>query len=133
LRGFAELMLKRNYPPEKQRLHYSRLKDGGETWTNPVRITTDAGPPYQPDPGNAVQIAAISKHLLAVWDHAEEQNLSIFASRSNDGGKTRQTPWSLQQAATPVLWPHAVATPFGVQVFWLEQQAQKTWAMVKTE
>jgi hypothetical protein len=74
-----------------------------------------------------------ARHLLAVWDKAEEKNFFIVASRSDDGGKTWQPPWVLRQSSTLVSQPHVVATPFGFRVFWIEQKEQVGWSMANVQ
>jgi hypothetical protein len=51
-----------------ERLHYQRSSDGGDTWSEPVRLETAQPPPYKPTANHTVQIAARGAHLVAVWE-----------------------------------------------------------------
>jgi photosystem II stability/assembly factor-like uncharacterized protein len=111
---------------DRRGVSYLASQDGGRRWSTPA--------PLGDNLSHHNDIAALNaQHLLAVWDQAEAKHFSIFASRSDDGGKTWLSPWPLRQAATPVLWPRVVATPLGFRVFWLEQQERTTWTMTKIE
>lgn len=74
-------------------LNYRRSTDGGETWSEPVAITTGNNPPEEPFRGVDAQIAASGQKLVAVWTGAGSSKHgkgSMGAALSSDGGKTWQ-------------------------------------------
>jgi hypothetical protein len=74
-------------------LRYLRSTDGGATWSAPVAVDTGSSPPYDVHRGDDAQIAAHSKHLLAIWPtHGSGWGGSgpMASAISNDGGKSWQ-------------------------------------------
>lgn len=78
---------------QKQQLRYLRSEDGGATWQQPRTIETGTAPPYNPDPGNSVQIAASGNRVIAAWETKGSgwgEYGPIVTARSEDGGNTWQ-------------------------------------------
>ncbi|MGH8504000.1 MAG: sialidase family protein [Gammaproteobacteria bacterium] len=70
-------------------LRYTRSDDGGDTWSNPVRV--DRAVPYDAHRGNDVQLAAHGDRLVAVWSIAGTGyggSRPLVSAISRDGGKT---------------------------------------------
>lgn len=112
--------------PERSGVYYLRSEDGGQSWSAPHRLGSAQA--------HNSDIAALNaKHLLAIWDTAQENNFSIVTMRSNDGGQTWQPPHAVRHSTTPVSWPRTVVTASGFRVFWIEQQAPIIWAMTEVE
>jgi hypothetical protein len=76
---------------QSQGLRYLHSEDGGATWSSPVNIDTGEAPPHASSPTNAVQIAAVGEHLLAIWSTTGggwNGYGPMRTARSADGGKT---------------------------------------------
>ncbi|NOT52969.1 MAG: exo-alpha-sialidase [Deltaproteobacteria bacterium] len=76
-----------------ERLHYQRSRDGGVTWSTPIRVETPQPPPYKPSSTHTVQIAGRGSHLVAAWETkgtgwGEYGPLALALSA--DGGQTWQ-------------------------------------------
>ncbi|MGH7963077.1 MAG: hypothetical protein ACRERD_14815, partial [Candidatus Binatia bacterium] len=78
-------------PDPTERLQYQRSEDGGDTWSEPVRLETAQPPPYKPTPSHGVQIAARGSHLVAVWETTGTgwgEYGPLALALSADGGQT---------------------------------------------
>jgi Neuraminidase (sialidase) len=76
-------------PPE---LAYQRSDDGGETWSQPVRVGVGQEAPEPAHRGMDAQIAASGEHVVAVWTTEGTEDRfgrgPMACAYSGDGGKT---------------------------------------------
>lgn len=78
-------------PPE---LQYRRSDDGGERWTDPVRVDAAGPAPHRPHRGMDPQIAASQDRVLAVWQTRGTGFMDggpMATALSEDGGRTWQS------------------------------------------
>lgn len=82
----------KNQNDNTQTQHYLQSSDNGKHWSNAVEIGNNFLPSLAAR-GNDVQIAAIDKNIVAIWQtQGELPNSGALASvYSHDGGKTWQT------------------------------------------
>jgi hypothetical protein len=72
-------------------LLHSRSDDGGNAWSEPVRVDTGLPPAHAPHRGMDPQIAASGDHLIAVWMSPGTDKWGggpMATALSHDGGRT---------------------------------------------
>ncbi len=107
-RGNAYLLASVNPPgADPMDVHIIRSEDGGETWSDPVRVNDDTGTGWQ---WMAAGDVALDGRIDAIWAdtrNSGQENISeIFYAWSYDGGET----WSGNEPITPA-WDSFVGFP----------------------
>lgn len=100
-------------------VHFLKSKDGGKSWSPPRRL----GSTHARHSDIALHA---SGQLLAVWDSAEDDGMSIYMAMSTNGGTTWEAPQPLISSHYTLAHPRTVATDAGFIVFWIEEQADNS-------
>lgn len=67
----------------QQDIFFSKSSDGGQTWTDSMRVNNDAGGASQSRPSLVVDAAG---YIYVVWTDTRGGNQDIYFSKSTDGG-----------------------------------------------
>jgi hypothetical protein len=95
-------------------LNYLSSADDGATWTKPLRLGGD-------DAHHADLAALPDGRLLAVWDTMGGKG-AVYASRSDDGGKSWSPPRRLSGPAVSASHPRVAAVKGAFRAFWTERE-----------
>jgi hypothetical protein len=72
-------------------LWHRQSRDGGRSWSSPVRVDVGLPPPRRPHRGNDAQIASDGRHIIAAWTTAGSGWLGtgrLIVAFSADAGRT---------------------------------------------
>ena len=102
--------------PTGYQIRYVKSTDGGNTWSNPVNITSENYNQYDP----AIAIDSFN-NIHIVWDggYSSNPNYQIRYSKSTDGGNTWSNPVNITSENynqySPVI---TINTPNNIHIVW---------------
>ncbi|MEM2942512.1 MAG: sialidase family protein [Candidatus Bathyarchaeia archaeon] len=98
---------------------YIRSIDGGDTWSDPVRITGGEADPRDPD------VAAYGDYVYVVWEDLRDYATTgsdIYMRRSGDGGITWEPEQRLVSSAANQWDPKVAAYGEYLHLTWLDER-----------
>lgn len=104
-----------DFTPGNFEVMFSKSTDGGQTFTKPINISTDAQDSGYP------QLVAIGNNVYITWTNAiSDKNYDIFFAKSTDGGKTFSQPLNVSNTMGLSGWPQ-IAVNSNVYISWVDQ------------
>lgn len=104
--------------PEKSGSYYLNSRDGGKTWSEPLRMGSETAV-------HSDLSALSSGPVLAAWDEITESGFHVSYAFSVDDGQQWSKPVVLSQPGKRGSHPRVVATDKHFLVFWTEGQAKQ--------
>ena len=113
--------------PRAKGLYYLESGNNAKAWTTPIRLGDEKA--HHAD----LAVSADGKRLAAIWDRAEGDGESIYASVSMDQGKSWSDPKRISRADVHAIHPRIVPwQQEGFKAFWTEQAARGKAAFLGT-
>ncbi len=105
-----------DYRDGKDEVYYKRSIDGGETWSEDIRLTNDVASSFAPS------IAVSGSHVHIVWQDYRNVNMEIYYKRSTDGGTNWGIDTRLSNATGYSTFPSIAAIGSLVHIVWYDDR-----------
>jgi len=97
-------------------IYYKRSNDGGNTWSNDFRLTSNPSSSLYPS------IYGFSSNIHIVWVDDRDGNYEIYYKRSNDGGNTWSNDLRLTNNPQESFYPSIFVSRSNVHVTWTDSR-----------
>jgi len=111
-----------NTNPDDYGVFFIKSSNGGETFSQPIKMNNEAGPAVYP------QIVAYDQNIYVIWtqyDMRSSEESDIFFRKSNDGGATFGSIENLSknnlESVLSILGPQIAVTQDSVYTLWVDK------------